>query len=120
MTGTTNAYNSVQKSLGNIQVITTYVDVGNANPIIYTCPAGKTATILALADQNVALGNNSFMNLIVKSVNLRRMVALEAGLINENIQGSLLQAGDTIVRHGDGAGQNGTMAVFLTIQELPA
>lgn len=116
--------------LGSPQVVSgkptigTLVTVGTTPSVIYTCPAGKKAIINALSDQNVALGANTFQQLRVTiggvTVNLRKMVALEAGSLSENINGMVLNAADKIDATGDNAGNNGTINFFLTVTELPA
>ena len=120
MTGSVSAYNQVQKTLGNVNNIAAVTTVGSTPTVLYTCPAGKTATILAFSNQSVALGANTSMKARVKGINLRNMTGAEAGSTSENINGTLLQAGDTIVLVGDNAANNGTINTFLTIQELPA
>lgn len=109
----------IQK-IPSTQLIGTSTLVGTTLVTLYTCPAGKKATILAFADQSVALGTNTIMNAKIKGLNLRNLIAVETAVVNENIQGSVLLAGDTIQFGGNGASNNGTVNYFISVQELPA
>lgn len=120
MTGSVASYNTVQKVPGK-PTVGTLTTVGTTPTLIYQVPGGRKASIQAFSDQNVNLGVNTFMNCRLtiggNTVNLRKMVALENNLVNENIQGLTMNAGDKIDATGDNAGDNGTINFILSVQE---
>lgn len=111
--------NSLQKN-PLIQLKGTVVNCGNVEKVVYTVPAGKKAQATMFSDQNVALGANTFQNMKISGSLLRKMVALDGGMVSENINGYNMNAGDTISYVGDNAANNGTINFLITVQELPA
>lgn len=119
MTGRVNAYNASQK-ISSITFAGTVITYGSTPAVIYTCPAGKRASILNFSDTNIALGANTTMWPRVKGQKLRSSGAIETVLTIENASISMtLVPGDTVDFLGNNAGNNGTANYILTVQELP-
>lgn len=96
------------------------VVIGAAGAILYTCPAGKKATVNALMTKMISFGTGTKLDLFVAGNLTREATVGETKFTNENLAGLSLKAGDQIKITSDAAGNNAAAAWFLTITELPA
>ena len=117
----TTVLGRVQKGVPAITNSQPNVDVGTTPKVIYTCPAGKVATIRKLATRMISFGTGTIAAVRVNGFAVREnIIAPDTSLVDiPQASGATLDAGQTITLTSNGAGNNDSMNSLTVIEELP-